>query len=847
MSGSGPSRPEDEDEEGGTADSEARLDASGDRPAPRLAFEGGADGFAGRLKQVRVAAILDDFSYAALRPECDLRQLTPSGWHDELESFRPEMLLVESAWRGKDEVWQGRIAKLDRELIGVIRWCRERDIPTVFWNKEDPVHFRTFKRVAKRFDYVFTTDIDSIARYKAVIGHDRAYLLPFFCQPRVNNPIERTPRKDAFSFAGSYYARYPERARDFREIVTAVAKFRPVAIYDRGQGADDARYRFPPDYAPLIVGTLPFERIEEAYKGYRYGLNFNSIKQSQSMLSRRVFELLASNTIVVSNYARSLRLMFGDLVIASDNGDTILSRLAALAGDDATAARFRLAALRKAIAEHTAEDRFAYVVGKVAGVPVPRLTPPFVVVAAAADQAGVDGIVQAFRRQTYAAKGLVLVVPDGFLPAGVADLAGLRVVSMAEAGTLRAADIASPGAWIAPMSGDDYYGPNYLLDLALATRYAPGPVIGKAAHYAWSAAERVRLVAGDTYRVAGTVPARAGAIRADRLTVSLGELLSDLATRPLTDPAALSLDPFNYCRGAAAGGDDIRAVVDDLAGLDAGMSFAELTAIAETVAPVERDISGLPRLTGAELAPMFRSARFVKFAEDGGRLRVESTLESRQRRYRYANVAMTPAQLHAGDDTILAHMIVVPGLHLRVAMRFLDAAEKSIGTAAATANRDVEFDLPEGTALVQIGVRVSGPGAAFIPALLLDHRAVPPVVVLTTGHHLIVTDHYPGYDAPGTGIEVHQAALAAKGRGSTVDVFRLAEDGDVAYHEYGGIDCITGPKAALAALVAAGHHRSAELGFPDREISAMLATRIAQADIVTRPAGARQAVGAPRS
>jgi len=281
-----------------------------DREPPRLAFDASPRDFAARLKRLRVAAILDDFSHACFRDECDLRQLTPGDWRTELEALRPDMLLVESAWRGKDQHWQGKIAWLDPELAGIVAWCREEGVPTVFWNKEDPVHFHTFRRVARQFDYVFTTDIDSLARYQIALGHRRAYLLPFACQPRLTNPIEREQRKDKFSFAGGYYTRYPDRIRDFAEIIGALRRFRPVEIFDRGQGAEDERYRYPPEYAPLIVGTLPSERIDQAYKGYRYGVNFNSIKQSQSMFARRVFELLASNTLTLSNYSRSVRLMF---------------------------------------------------------------------------------------------------------------------------------------------------------------------------------------------------------------------------------------------------------------------------------------------------------------------------------------------------------------------------------------------------------------------------------------------------------------------------------------------------------------------------------------------------------
>ena len=38
---------------------------------------------------------------------------------------------------------------------------------------------------------------------------------------------------------------------------------------------------------------------------------------------------------------------------------------------------------------------------------------------------------------------------------------------------------------IAGMVAADYYGPNYLEDIALATRYTQAELIGKAARYTW--------------------------------------------------------------------------------------------------------------------------------------------------------------------------------------------------------------------------------------------------------------------------------------------------------------------------------------------------------------------------
>ena len=259
----------------------------------------------------------------------------------QLAETRPDLLLVKSAWRGHDESWGAKVGHNSDELKDILTWCREADVPTVFWNKEDPVHFATFINAARAFDYVFTTDLDCIHRYKAALGHGRVYLLPFASQPRTINPAEIRDRKDAYSFAGAYYVKYPERTRDLDTLLDTLSNLRPVEIFDRNAGQNDPDFQFPEKYRPYIVGTLPFEKIDRAYKGYRFGINLNSIKQSQTMFARRVPELLASNTLAVSNYSRAVRMMFGDLVVATDNAAELETRLRRLLDDPDYADRIR--------------------------------------------------------------------------------------------------------------------------------------------------------------------------------------------------------------------------------------------------------------------------------------------------------------------------------------------------------------------------------------------------------------------------------------------------------------------------------------------------------------------------
>ena len=139
---------------------------------------------------------MDTFTYNVFEPEGNFYQLSVDSWAREIQEIRPDMLFVESAWRGKDGQWADKINYLSQEIIDIIVLCRKMNIVTVFWNKEDPVDFETFIDTAKYFDYIFTTDENCIVRYEDNVNHKNVYLLPFSFQPKLHNPIEKYSRKN---------------------------------------------------------------------------------------------------------------------------------------------------------------------------------------------------------------------------------------------------------------------------------------------------------------------------------------------------------------------------------------------------------------------------------------------------------------------------------------------------------------------------------------------------------------------------------------------------------------------------------------------------------------------------
>lgn len=804
-------------------------------------------------RQIRVACIMDDFTFGSYQPECDLYQLTPDSWQAELEACKPELLFIESAWRGKDELWGSKVGHCSQELQGIVAWCRERHVPTVFWNKEDPIHFETFLTTAKLFDFVFTTDMDCIHRYKAALGHDQVFFLPFACQPKVHNPIEKYVRKDAFCFAGAYYVRYPERTRDLESFVQELPGYRPLEIYDRNFGKDDPNYQFPEAYQPYIVGTLPFTEIDKAYKGYRYAINLNSIKQSQTMFARRVYELLGSNTLTISNFSRGVRLMFGDLVVTSDSGADIKRRLEQLQGGNQID-RLRLAGLRKAMAEHTYADRLNYLLERVTGKARSSELPSFAVLATVKNMDEVKCIAAHTARQQGVELSLTLVLRRGVSVADAeSELQGLGCPYVVmQARSLRRKNLlelaGSDQHWIAAMMPSDYYGPHYLLDMALATRYSKASVIGKAAwhlfteeggnpHVSLHNAEEAYTPARHLHaRCSVLAPQLAREIRSDKWLANLNDWQYD-------QPEQLSIDPYNYCQNVdSTHWSEVARQVDDLA-MDTGAKLSQLTDLAEQVEPMEEDESNAPGLNGNQLAQLLMGKglnignqqaldlddgpvrltrnKAIQSGITGATLDIESSLPDGKHEYLYAAKDLAVADVQRLTDDPLAipmHLEVDPGLNLTLVVLFLDAKKERLSHQMLLPNRNVQLDIPADAEFLRFGLRIYAGGSSRIKRLMFGHLDLEPVNILGQSDVLLLTNHYPSYDDLYRNGFVHSRVKAYAEKGVAVDVFRLRKDEPISWHEFQDVDVTTGSQQALRRMLESGRYRHVLVHFLDPDM-----------------------------
>lgn len=293
-------------------------------------------------KDIKVATILDSFSHNSFKHEFDLITLTPDSWKEQLESQKPDLFLCESAYHGlttddgPNGPWAGKVYLRENKdntqiLKEILEHCRKNNISSIFWNKEDPVAQNdtayNFIDTALKFDYIFTSCEESIKDYHRK-GHKNVFSLMFASQPKLFNPINLNNRtKDMVVFAGSWYSKFPIRCKTMNLIFDKILdKNLDLKIYDRFLKLSWQSMAFPEKYQQYVREGVDYLEIPKVYKESEFVININTVTDSNTMFARRVFELMASNTVVLSNYSKGIYRLFKNNVLYLDRDDFDLNQ-----------------------------------------------------------------------------------------------------------------------------------------------------------------------------------------------------------------------------------------------------------------------------------------------------------------------------------------------------------------------------------------------------------------------------------------------------------------------------------------------------------------------------------------
>ncbi|MCL1126840.1 CgeB family protein [Shewanella surugensis] len=281
-------------------------------------------------QKLKIAVIVDEATHLGLIEEAHLIHLTPLNWRWCINIHKPDLLFVESAWRGYKNTWQKKIVDLDKSvetsaLRKLTLYCQKKSIPTVFWNKEDPIHFKRFAQAAILFNTLYTTDVNCIPRYQALDHHfDRISILMFAAQPKLHLVYPQQQRLSNIAFLGGFYGNeFPKRSEDQQKMLLAL-KQHQLVIFDRFWRSEQS-CSFPDSLKENCRPAVSEQAVYSLYKRYQLYINFNTVQSSHTMLSRRVFELAACASPMLSTPSYAIKHIFGSHIVQIQNADSVVS------------------------------------------------------------------------------------------------------------------------------------------------------------------------------------------------------------------------------------------------------------------------------------------------------------------------------------------------------------------------------------------------------------------------------------------------------------------------------------------------------------------------------------------
>lgn len=274
------------------------------------------------LTALRVLLVADQLTLSSLRYGADVVEAWP--WSLCLPQLRrkPDFLLVESAWSAASGLWKYKIAaypgypgRSNNALRKLLERAKRKGIPTVFWNKEDGVHFERFIDSARLFDHVFTVDENCLPRYKAVMGQDASvHVLKFAIQPRTHGFQGFAFKHNRANFVGSYSHHVHDQRRLWQDMFfgAATESGLGLTVVDRNSARKAAHYRYPALSGLEVLPAVSHADTARIYRDYLVSLNVNTIEDSPTMFSRRLVEILGCGGIAVTNPSPAVDAMFRD-------------------------------------------------------------------------------------------------------------------------------------------------------------------------------------------------------------------------------------------------------------------------------------------------------------------------------------------------------------------------------------------------------------------------------------------------------------------------------------------------------------------------------------------------------
>lgn len=591
----------------------------------------------------------------------------------------------------------------------------------------------------------------------------------------------------------------------FDQIVDYLISTKGLDIYDRNYGTTMEEYKFPEKYLPYIKGKLSQTALGNVYKEYQLGLNMNSIQQSQSMFARRVFEMLASNMIVIGNYSRGLNNYFGELTVSTDDLVYLKKRLNQITKDTECIHKFRLLGFRKVMQSHLYEDRFAYIIKKVFGKDYSWKFPKVDIIARCENNSEISRIIAMYELQEYENKELWIYANQN----DAMSSKKIHIMDFRKHGT--AYVHGEQKGYIAVFEPQDYYGTYYLQDLVLNTRHGNYDIIGKDSFYYYGK-DKTNYSVGMLYQKCKQINKRRCIVAYSVVQNLTVDVL--LRLQNFTGDRVLAVDEFHYCENYPSL--DCKKV-EDFVIKDQGCSLTSLSQKRINTSV----LSGSKTLLSIDVNELKKRIKLTKglnYQYEPSLCRITSNLEKGCVSYTHLKGTFE-VQKYMNSGKIHIQFDFIGDLNTLGVCIFRDASGSKLQPVFTERNHKILKEPPKGAATFTLALRHSGAGELNILGIqiLQDGLEMNQKHTILRNNTLVITNRYPQPTALYANMFLHKRMTGYKEEGYLFDVFTLNHSA-FNYREFEGIPVIEGDVSDLRQILDTSEVKTVCIHFMNEEI-----------------------------
>jgi hypothetical protein len=276
------------------------------------------------------------------------------------------------------------------------------------------------------------------------------------------------------------------------------------------------------------------------------------------MFSRRIFELLASGTPVISSYAKGIENLIGtDIVLFSESEQQTKQHLERLLADEQEWARLSTRGIRTVFERHSYAHRCQELCKQVDSSFSPRQPATITVIAKVRSVAEIERLTVTLKAQTLRRFNVVLFPEKGLEESQVEPLRkALQDIHVqvfpSPVNVLETCVNLNECDYFWFLNSNDYYGANFLKDSALAFTYSNAAFVGKHTHFVPTKDLTSLDLTSQGYEFRFVDSVAPGSLLARRGGFSSNEweMLLSQGTLSLGKQRTLSIDRFNYVRNA---------------------------------------------------------------------------------------------------------------------------------------------------------------------------------------------------------------------------------------------------------------------------------------------------------